>query len=88
MEPAPKPTENPDKKIVLQQPTVKEVDPPPVQQHLNCCGNCTGWQRQNAAAPFGQCLVAIRYLGAPMYTPDLANCSLSEEAKAKALQRR
>jgi len=83
-EPAPKVSDS----FALQQPVVNAPEPPVVQAHLNCCGNCIGWQRQNAAAPFGQCLVAIRYLGAPMYTPDLANCSLPEEAKAKALQRR
>ena len=64
----------------------------PPQEHvspvnLNCCGNCPGWNRTHVQAPFGQCLPAIRWLGAPLYTPDLAGCSLPPEAKAKGSRR-
>ena len=52
----------------------------------NTCGDCPGWKR-HPRLPFGQCLPAMQALGAPMYTPDLASCSLPPEAKAKAGRR-
>ena len=71
----------------VQQPT---VNPDPVREVAlgeQCCGNCPGWKQANPRAPFGQCLPAIRWLGAPMYTPDLAGCSLDPEVKAKGIGR-
>lgn len=52
----------------------------PVDPHS--CGNCPGWQR-HPRLPFGQCLPAIKAFGAPMYTPELAGCTLPIDVKAK-----
>lgn len=71
----------------VQKPT---VNPDPVREVVlgeQCCGMCPGWKQANPRAPFGQCLPAIRWLGAPMYTPDLAGCSLDPETKAKGAGR-
>lgn len=60
------------------------VNPEPAYDPTgNTCGACPGWKR-HPKLPFGQCLPAMRALGAPMYTPDLASCSLPLEIKAKA----
>lgn len=70
-------------RFALQHPTLNP-DPvwarPPDPQ---ACGNCPGWKRQNPKFPFGQCLLAIRALGQPMYTPDHAACSLPMDVKIK-----
>lgn len=66
------------------------LDPEPVTvspRAIECCGNCPGWKKAHPKAPFGQCLPAIRWLGSPMYTPDLAGCSLDEATKAKGATR-
>ncbi len=47
------------------------------------CGNCPGWKQHHPQAPFGQCLPAIRWLSATMFTPNLAGCTLPLETKAK-----
>ncbi len=65
----------------------RDPDPVPVRpMNPDCCGNCPGWQRQHPRAPFGQCLPAIRFLGAPMYTPDLGGCTMPLEDKTRALK--
>lgn len=76
-----------EERFVPQMPT---VIPDPVFEPLEdpyCCGNCPGWKRVNARAPFGQCLPAIKWFGAPMYTPDLAGCTLDDKEKAKGASR-
>ena len=77
----------PEERLHVQHATVSPlpVYQPPADAAL--CGNCPGWKRQHPQAPFGQCLLAIRWLGAPMYTPDLAGCTLSPEVKAKGAGR-
>ena len=74
--------------IPLQHPTYAPDIASTPQEHLRCCGNCKGWKRSHMAAPFGQCLPAMRFLGAPMYTPDLGNCTMDDEAIDRAMQRR
>lgn len=69
-------------RFVPQMPTVAP-EPAAVQTELECCGNCPSWHQTNRKGPFGQCLQAIKWLGAPLYTPDLAGCSLPPEVKAK-----
>ena len=68
-------------------PTVNQQPAPQTYAGDDLCGNCPGWKRQHPQAPFGQCLPAIRWLGAPMYTPDLAGCTLPIEVKAKGVGR-
>lgn len=71
-------------------PSHPVLAPDPVAVHpkdRDCCGNCPGWKQAHPKAPFGQCLPAIRWLGAPMYTPDLAGCTLDEATKAKGATR-
>lgn len=69
-------------------PTVNPPEPFPapapqtVSELPKVCGACPAWNRHNKY-PFGQCLVAMRALGAPMYTPDLASCTLPEIERAK-----
>lgn len=66
-------------------PTTPTVNPDPVWDHPDnphLCANCPGWQRHRML-PFGQCLPAIKAFGAPMYTPELAGCSLDMASKAK-----
>ncbi len=48
------------------------------------CGECPKWKRQNPLAPFGQCLAAMRFLSAPLYTPDMSACSWTAEQRAAA----
>ncbi len=74
--------------LALQHPTVREDRTPAPQEHLNVCGNCVGWKRAHGLASAGQCLVNLRYLGAAMFTTDMMTCSLTEEAKQAALQRK
>lgn len=72
------------------EPQMPTVAPLPAAQTItdpDCCGNCPGWKQQNPRAPFGQCLPAIKWLGAPMYTPDLAGCTLPDKEKAKGSNR-
>ena len=73
----------PPEKFKAQAPTVNP-DPVRVVYKDDCCGNCPSWHQTNLKAPFGQCLQAIKWLGAPMYTPDLNGCTLPVETKNKA----
>lgn len=83
--PAPVPPPAPvGERFAPSHPTV--ASEPIYELPLNTCGTCPGWKRQNPRFPFGQCLPAIRALGSPMYTPDLASCSLPPEIKAKGSQ--
>ena len=66
-----------------QMPTVRPDPVSPLPAEVDCCGNCPGWKRAHPRAAFGQCLPAIRFLHAPMFTPDLSGCSLDAETKAK-----
>ena len=72
----------------LQQPTVRDDRTPAPQEYLNVCGNCVGWKRAHGLASMGQCLVNLRYLAQAVFTTDMMTCSLTEEAKEKALQRK
>lgn len=75
-----------DERFIPSHPT---VTPEPVWKrpdNPNLCCNCPGWQRHRLL-PFGQCLPAMKALGGPMYTPDLAGCSLDRETKAKGANR-
>lgn len=63
---------------------------PPPQPHapvplvkLLLCGECPAWKQQNPLFPFGQCIAAIRALGAPMYTPNMSGCTLSADDRLK-----
>ena len=69
-----------------QMPTVAEGAPAPTVYTSDQCGNCPGWKQQHARFPFGQCLPAMRALGAVMYTPDLSGCTLDPKIKEKAGQ--
>lgn len=70
------------------EPSWPKVTPAPVPQVSvspelpKVCGLCPAWHRSNRH-PFGQCLAAMRALGAPMYTPDLGSCTLPESERAK-----
>lgn len=77
--------EAPAERFVAQMPTTNP-EPDHYLGARDCCGNCPGW-KQAFNSPFGQCLPAIRWLGGPLYTPDLANCSLDPATKAKGISR-
>lgn len=71
-------------------PSAPTVHAPPVRtiyKDMDCCGNCPAWKKFHPQAPFGQCLSAIRWLGAPLYTPDLSGCTLPPDIKAKGSSR-
>lgn len=71
-------------------PSTPTVTPDPVPETAmgeQLCGVCPGWKRAHPKAPFGQCLPAIKWLGAPMYTPDLAGCTLDPATKLKGASR-
>lgn len=71
-------------RFVPQHPTVDAQPVKTLYREMDCCGNCPSWHQTNLKAPFGQCLQAIKWLGAPLYTPDLAGCTLPPEVKTKA----
>jgi hypothetical protein len=64
-------------------PTVRAEPKSELPPEIDCCGNCPGWKRAHPRAPFGQCLPAMRFVHAPMFTPDLSGCSLDPETRAK-----
>ena len=74
-------------KFTPSMPTVNPpVAPAPLPQTVSelpqVCGACPSWHR-TTRLPFGQCLAAMRALGAAMYTPDLGSCTLPESERAK-----
>lgn len=77
--------EAPVERFVAQMP-ITIPEPEPYLGARDCCGNCPSW-KQAFSSPFGQCLAAIRWLGGPLYTPDLAGCSLDPATKAKGINR-
>ena len=74
-----------DERFTISQPTVASVSARSAPLNIDSCGNCPGWKQHGGPrSSFGQCLPAIRFLGAPVYTPDsMPACSLDMETKAK-----
>lgn len=81
------PTNPPNERFKVQAPTVTPEPTRAEVPHEYCCGNCPYWHLTNSKFPFGQCLPAIKALGAPLYRSDFDGCSLTLEQKTKIMGR-